>query len=124
MWRIFQCQKKTNQKFWVPGISLLGYTGLISHVRANKKQDLTRENTLTCSPTSKPISTYGDGDSGGSETSDTGVSGWICGDDHPNKVLDMFIFHLLLAIYSTSNLRAQTMSSMKNNLGPPPDQCF
>ena len=39
-----------------------------------------------------PTSKYGDGDSGGSETSETGVNGWTWGGDHPNKPLGNIIF--------------------------------
>jgi hypothetical protein len=35
---------------------------------------------------------YGDGDSGGSDTSDTGVNGCMCGGDHPNSPLETIIF--------------------------------
>ncbi|RHN82710.1 hypothetical protein MtrunA17_Chr1g0212721 [Medicago truncatula] len=37
------------------------------------------------------MSMNGDGDSGGSETSETGVNGCTCGGDHPNRPLETII---------------------------------
>jgi hypothetical protein len=52
---------------------------------------------LTCSRDSRIPSKYeyGEGDSGGSDTSDTGVNGWMCGGDIPNKVLEIFIVQFI-----------------------------
>nr|XP_019710323.1 putative protein TPRXL [Elaeis guineensis] len=47
--------------------------------------------SLSTCTASTPDSMYGDGDSGGSDTSDTGVSGCMWGGDHPNSPLDTII---------------------------------
>ncbi|KAK8302243.1 hypothetical protein V6Z12_D04G073900 [Gossypium hirsutum] len=50
--------------------------------------------TCAASPeASAVVSKYGDGDSGGSETSETGVKGCMWGGDHPKKPLDTIIFN-------------------------------